>query len=678
MKNLMWLLCALALGVLSPVTSFGQSQSSPLSGYRYAVVPLQTFDNGKVDPYGLGKRLRERIAADTSWKLLADVEVTPKAATFSWPAELSWQTVAASGSIAQDRIKLAQTALLSIATPGGRGRIEVSVVVSDIFGRELARFEGISGPFASLDRRMLSALDKAIALLSQARPQFIAKTVATEKVILDEAEMRSYLAAAPELSPIEGIWSDRDGTFRIAIKREQATRQFVAVVLSSKHPFWDSGMVKARFEATADPATLVAHYRHDDHQEQLVMFRVERTSLVSNSLGLDLRFARLDTGEVRPAEPTPPAAVAPAPVPPVAVAPDNSRAGSLRRIGTGTAFVVEQNLIATNYHVIDGGTAWELRFPSTDEAWPLELVIADKANDLVIMRVRGAVSSLKPLSVVAARTARLGEDVYSVGFPLTGLLSDGHKVSTGVVSGLAGLDNDPRFFQLTVPTQPGNSGGPIFNSKGEVVGILASTLSVDYLYKATRTVPQNVNFAIKSDYLLLLMAQADSGTAVATVSPSGVSRVDQIANAQASIGLISTFAEGQSLSRTPDTQRSSDTSTPPGAPALEITYRSPYGSTILVRQRGAAATITFYRADSSIYGNGSVSWNPVTGGFVGFVEVLYVCGSIDTRVITIRGGLELFLENGGALRMRSEVASAINCDRNRSTLTWGEDRLYPN
>ena len=307
MTNLMRLLCAVALGVLSPVTSFAQSQGSPLSGYRYAVVPLQTFGNGKVDPYGLGKRLRERIAADTSWKLLADVEVTPTAVGFSWPAELSWQTVAASDSIAQDRIKLAQTALLSIATPGGRGRMEVSVVVSDILGRQLARFEGVSGVLGrSTGRKMLDALDKAIALLSQARPQFIAKTAATEKVMLDEAQMRSYLASAPELSPIEGMWSDRDNTFRIAIKREQGTPQFIAVVLSSKHPFWESGMVKARFEPTADPAVLLGHYGLDDHQEQLVMFRVERSALVSQSGGLDVTFVRVDTGDVRPSAPEPP------------------------------------------------------------------------------------------------------------------------------------------------------------------------------------------------------------------------------------------------------------------------------------------------------------------------------------------------------------------------------------
>ena len=685
----------LALGVFSLKPS-GQVKESPLAGYRYAVIPLTTFDNGKVDPYGLGKQLRRRIGADPSWQVLTDVDVTTKrGARATWPEELPWQTVASSKLIAQDRLKLAQTVAFSIYTPGGRGRIDVGFVVSDIFGRELARFEGESGLFRSPGERALRALDKAIDSLSQARPEFrpdLSRTAGTERVALDESQVRTYLAAASKLSPIEGIWSDRDGTFRIAITREQEKSQFRAVVLSSKHPFWDSGMVKARFEPTSDPVNLIGHYRLDDHQERTSTFRVERAALISEGT-LGVRLLRIDTGEVRPDALLPPAATTPvppataAPVPPTATAPlppttaapgrSDSR-GALYRIGTGTAFVVGQNLVATNFHVIDGGTVWELRFPSKDEALPLEVVVADKANDLVLMRVQGARSPLKPLRIIAARSARLGEDVFSVGFPLTGLLSDGHKVSTGVVSALAGLDNDPRFFQLTVPSQPGNSGGPIFNSKGEVVGVLASTLSVDYLYKATRTLPQNVNFAMKSDYLLLLMAQADSETTAAPTSPPGVSRVDLIADAQGSIGLVSTLATEESLNRPQDGPRQSAvTPTVPGVPSLEIAYRHPTGPQLLIRQRDETATITFYRADASIYGHGSVTWNKGRGGFVGFAEIPYVCGAVDTRITTVRSELELFVESGGTLRIRLQVASGINCDRNRVTLTWGEDRWYP-
>jgi serine protease Do len=94
----------------------------------------------------------------------------------------------------------------------------------------------------------------------------------------------------------------------------------------------------------------------------------------------------------------------------------------------------------------------------------------------------------------------LGEELYTLGFPLGDLLGAGHKVATGVLSSATGIEDDPRLFQISVPTQPGNSGGPVLNERGEVVGILASTLSVDYLYRKQGHIPQNVNFAIKSDY----------------------------------------------------------------------------------------------------------------------------------------------------------------------------------
>ena len=134
-----------------------------------------------------------------------------------------------------------------------------------------------------------------------------------------------------------------------------------------------------------------------------------------------------------------------------------------------------------------------------------------------------------------------------------------------------------------------------------------------------------------------------------------MSRVDQIADAQGSIGIVSTFASGESRSRSLDSARrqSIEAPTAPEVPALAITYRHPLGAQIIIKQRDATATITFYRADSSIYGNGSVTWNSATGGFIGFSEIPYLCGSIDTRVTTITGGLELFMESSGTLRMRT-------------------------
>ena len=84
-----------------------------------------------------------------------------------------------------------------------------------------------------------------------------------------------------------------------------------------------------------------------------------------------------------------------------------------------------------------------------------------------------------------------------VGFPLPGLLASEAIVTTGTVSALAGIGNDTRFLQITAPVQPGNSGGPLLDEGGHIVGIVVSKLNAMIIAKATGDIPQNINFAIK-------------------------------------------------------------------------------------------------------------------------------------------------------------------------------------
>lgn len=86
--------------------------------------------------------------------------------------------------------------------------------------------------------------------------------------------------------------------------------------------------------------------------------------------------------------------------------------------------------------------------------------------------------------------------MVAVGYPLHGLLSSEANVTTGNVSALAGIGNDTRFLQITAPVQPGNSGGPLVDQSGNVVGIIVGKLNAIEIAKVTGDVPQNVNFAI--------------------------------------------------------------------------------------------------------------------------------------------------------------------------------------
>ena len=84
----------------------------------------------------------------------------------------------------------------------------------------------------------------------------------------------------------------------------------------------------------------------------------------------------------------------------------------------------------------------------------------------------------------------------AVGFPLSGLLSSDHIVTTGTISALSGLGNDRRTIQITAPVQPGNSGGPLLGEDGSVVGVVVSKLDAMKVAEAIGDIPQNVNFAV--------------------------------------------------------------------------------------------------------------------------------------------------------------------------------------
>ena len=97
-----------------------------------------------------------------------------------------------------------------------------------------------------------------------------------------------------------------------------------------------------------------------------------------------------------------------------------------------------------------------------------------------------------------------GETVYALGFPMSDVLGDRLKVSEGIVNSIAGIEDDPTMFQISIPIQPGNSGGPLITSRGVVVGVVTSSINQRYMLAKTNNLAQNVNFAVKASLLLNL------------------------------------------------------------------------------------------------------------------------------------------------------------------------------
>ncbi|MEZ5583075.1 MAG: TerD family protein [Candidatus Competibacteraceae bacterium] len=188
------------------------------------------------------------------------------------------------------------------------------------------------------------------------------------------------------------------------------------------------------------------------------------------------------------------------PEPPPSSVPDQGSGGGRRRSGdpstfSGTGFCVHADgYVLTNYHVIEG--AREILGRSPRHRCPMEVVFSDPTNDLALLRADSAMPGVAVFR--DGRQAQLGENVIVVGYPLGGLLGSGPQVTTGNVSSLIGAGDDTRLLQFTAPTQAGNSGGPLLDGNGAVIGVVVSKLNAARVHEITGDIPQNVNFAIKA------------------------------------------------------------------------------------------------------------------------------------------------------------------------------------
>lgn len=165
-----------------------------------------------------------------------------------------------------------------------------------------------------------------------------------------------------------------------------------------------------------------------------------------------------------------------------------------KTMSVGSGFMVSKaGHILTNAHVIEGCREVHTKLPS-GRAMLASTVAHDFDSDLALLQVSGSGPDIAAFR--EGRVVRQGEAVVVVGFPLSGLLASGSSLTTGTVSALAGLRDDPTFLQITAPVQAGNSGGPLLDESGNVVGVVVGKLNALKVAGLTGDLPQNVNFAI--------------------------------------------------------------------------------------------------------------------------------------------------------------------------------------
>jgi S1-C subfamily serine protease len=164
---------------------------------------------------------------------------------------------------------------------------------------------------------------------------------------------------------------------------------------------------------------------------------------------------------------------------------------------SGSGFVVTTDgYVVTNRHVVNSCQSIAIRVDSS-LVYKAQIVALHSHDDLAVVRADATFEGVA--SFRSGAPIRPGDDIVAIGFPLAGLLADEPSVTTGSVSALAGIHNDPAILQMSAPVQQGSSGGPLFDASGNVVGIVVTKLNARIVAEETGDLPQNVNFALKGE-----------------------------------------------------------------------------------------------------------------------------------------------------------------------------------
>jgi S1-C subfamily serine protease len=191
---------------------------------------------------------------------------------------------------------------------------------------------------------------------------------------------------------------------------------------------------------------------------------------------------------------------------------------------SGTGFALSSDgFIVTNHHVINGATNINIRGVNGDfsKTYKAKLIVEDKNNDLAIIKLDDI--SFKTFEtipyVISNKSCDVGTSIFCLGYPLRATMGDEVKLTNGIISSKSGFQGDITTYQISAPIQPGNSGGPLFDDKGNLTGII----------NARHRGAENVSYAIKASYLINLIDIMSVAPKLQTISLlAGKSLSDQV------------------------------------------------------------------------------------------------------------------------------------------------------
>lgn len=192
---------------------------------------------------------------------------------------------------------------------------------------------------------------------------------------------------------------------------------------------------------------------------------------------------------------------------------DNFGNASSEVASSGNSYAISSNgYIVTNHHVTNGANTIKVRGINGDfsKTYSAKIIVEDKNNDLSVIKIEDQdFTNLGVIPyIITNRASDVGSNIFVLGYPLRSTMGDEVKLTNGIISSKSGFQGDITSYQITAPVQPGNSGGPLFDDRGNIIGIINSK----------HIGAENVSYAIKSSYLMNLIELMPTPPKLQTIS----------------------------------------------------------------------------------------------------------------------------------------------------------------
>ncbi|HRA60820.1 MAG TPA: trypsin-like peptidase domain-containing protein [Bacteroidia bacterium] len=462
--------------IFSLSNAFGQSVNN-LNGFLYLHIYPVTYNGGQTDIYGIMPEVRN-VFVDKGYGYISDFN----------DINQQFKNVTENPCIVL-------FCSVSHEAPGPYTNAEVTLTFTNCFNQIVYKTIGKGGTASTYQRYFAQAVKKALREFSSLNYKYNASL--TPKIVYPEVEkteeteesLKEYYTNN-SLNSIEGIYKSYQAEnmpyYKIGIKKRD--NKFIAIIIEAEQEnIWKLGEVKAYFE----PSSMKGFFSVKWHMGNKTPY--ETFAMMENDAILSIEFKNPQTDEKRTDKF-------------IKMYPPAEGEISLNKVqkscGSGF-FLTADGVVATNAHVVENAESIKIQISNEigNFEYKAKVLLVDSKNDVALLKIEDEdFKGLSEIPYSLNEKAEIGEKAFTIGYPLNDVMGSNYKVTDGIVSSISGIDDDMRYYQISVPLQPGNSGGPLFNSSGDVIGITSARLNS----KTLGTEVENVNYAIKISYLLNL------------------------------------------------------------------------------------------------------------------------------------------------------------------------------